>query len=403
MVKPTKAGPAATAWAFSALTLLLLAAVFGILLATDAWRAFGIPYLFPPFEDLLGELAALDCHRRGFDVFVENPCDPIGRVHTYSSLWLLVPRIGIHDATWAGALLAAGTGVCAALVAGPRSLPEALAAGLLLASPAVLLGFERANFDLLVFDLLVAGLVLGNRTYGPARVLGGVATWLAAVLKLYPVAAPALLAAHFRAVPGRFRPWALVTVAVFTWMALRVDEIRRLSAHLALPDRRWSFGGAQLVAELGLGRPGPVVVAFAFLAILGIALMLARRLPAPDLDAAGLPAQFYLAGFAILAFCFVATVNFDYRLLFAVFLLPALFAHARPGQPPAWRRLALGSLALMLVIAWNESLVESMAGGRPEGIGHGLLLAEHLATWIQFVPLAALAIRLFPCAPTSPN
>src|SRR5437763_771477 len=63
------------------------AAYFGI------QRALGTnPFRFP-FLDTHALLSAAECRRQGIDVYLQNPCDALGRVHAYSPLWLsLIPR-----------------------------------------------------------------------------------------------------------------------------------------------------------------------------------------------------------------------------------------------------------------------------------------------------------------------
>src|SRR5512143_1622194 len=39
-----------------------------------------------PFLDIHAVLSAVECHRLGWDVFEQNPCDVMERVHVYSRL-----------------------------------------------------------------------------------------------------------------------------------------------------------------------------------------------------------------------------------------------------------------------------------------------------------------------------
>src|ERR1700719_121858 len=41
-----------------------------------------------PFLDTHALLAAAECQRQGINVYLENPCDYIARLHVYSPLWL---------------------------------------------------------------------------------------------------------------------------------------------------------------------------------------------------------------------------------------------------------------------------------------------------------------------------
>ena len=53
-----------------------------------ALTSYGIaPFRFP-FLDTDAITAAIECYRRGVDVYIANPCDALGRPHVYSPLWL---------------------------------------------------------------------------------------------------------------------------------------------------------------------------------------------------------------------------------------------------------------------------------------------------------------------------
>src|SRR5208282_2170579 len=81
-------------WAVPAIATAIFAAVYGLYAVgqTPLYRAileaWGIgPYDFP-FLDIHGELSAIECWRRGVDVYVTNPCDALGRLFDYSPLLL---------------------------------------------------------------------------------------------------------------------------------------------------------------------------------------------------------------------------------------------------------------------------------------------------------------------------
>ena len=78
------------------LGMALVAALHALLSAGAYHTAFalwGVQSFHYLFLDLDGPLAARDCVRLGFDVYVFNPCDVIDRVHNYSPLWLAFPDL----------------------------------------------------------------------------------------------------------------------------------------------------------------------------------------------------------------------------------------------------------------------------------------------------------------------
>ena len=64
------------------------------------WYYLGVAWFRFPFLDTHAVLAAMDCHRRGFDVYVGNPCDVLDRPHVYSPLWLWIGDVVPVSAAW---------------------------------------------------------------------------------------------------------------------------------------------------------------------------------------------------------------------------------------------------------------------------------------------------------------
>ena len=97
--------------------------------------------------------AAVECHRLGFDVYVQNPCDVFGRVHGYSPVWLWLAVLPITTA-WDNAL---GLGlvllflVALAFLPAGRDWRQTMLITLGAVSSATMFALERANVDLLMF------------------------------------------------------------------------------------------------------------------------------------------------------------------------------------------------------------------------------------------------------------
>jgi hypothetical protein len=152
------------------------------------------PFRFP-FLDIHAVLAAAQCQRAGIDVYLSNPCDALGRLHVYSPLWLaLTPSFLDTTATTAvGLALDLMFVLSLAIVIRPVSWGETLVIGLVALSPMTVYALERANCDLVVFLLILAGFALDT---APRRWrLGCYAFYLTAgLLKYYPLVLLVLLA-----------------------------------------------------------------------------------------------------------------------------------------------------------------------------------------------------------------
>src|SRR6478609_6011827 len=61
----------------------------------EGWGA--APYR-SPFLDMHGVTSAIECHRLGFDVFINNVCDVFHRPHAYSPVWLWLAALPITTA-----------------------------------------------------------------------------------------------------------------------------------------------------------------------------------------------------------------------------------------------------------------------------------------------------------------
>ena len=170
--------------------MALVAALHALLSAGAYHTAFalwGVQSFHYLFLDLDGPLAARDCVRLGFDVYVFNPCDVIDRVHNYSPLWLAFPDLPPHQDD----RLPLGLAIDIAFFSGLALLPPARSRselGLRVAavlSTAVAYATERANVDVPIF-LLVLAMLAALRGGFALRVVGYALALVAAALKYYP-------------------------------------------------------------------------------------------------------------------------------------------------------------------------------------------------------------------------
>jgi hypothetical protein len=121
-----------------------------------------------PFLDFEIIPAAVECWSRGIDIYVVNPCDPLGRPGVYSPIWLWLPVLPT-GAWWTGFYgTCIALGLCAALtvlppVGGLRNRFILLAA---IVSPHVVFAVERANIDVVIFIGTAIVVLLLERSAG---------------------------------------------------------------------------------------------------------------------------------------------------------------------------------------------------------------------------------------------
>jgi hypothetical protein len=401
-----------------------------------------------PFLDIRAVTAAVQCHRLGFDVYVQNPCDVFGRVHGYSPVWLWLAVLPITTA-WDNGL---GLGlvllflIALAFLPAGRDWRQTMLITLGAVSSATMFALERANVDLLMFVMAMlavrsrtaagqsdeggfAIIARSEATPGPSpgacaqspsqsvmgrllryarndrrirrdgissrahsialRTTGYAVSLLAGILKFYPIVL-LVLAVRERLVTCLV-VWAVAVGVIALWFALDGTEILRGLANIPFthPFDDNVFGAHNLpfgLAEL-LGLPHAAAIALQvvlLVIVLGLAATLARRVQVHALTEA--QSLYLLAGSALLVSCFVMAQNVSYRGIYFLFVLPAL-AVCRRGT--AW---------LILLLMWNSALRpvvdaitewSSLAGIlRP-----GIWLVRELAWWGVITILMALLLR----------
>ena len=83
--------------AVAILALLFLTAPQVYHAVLEAWL---VQYHAPPFLDAGGITSAIECERRGFDTYLENPCDPLERPLVYPPIWKLGSLFPITYVGW---------------------------------------------------------------------------------------------------------------------------------------------------------------------------------------------------------------------------------------------------------------------------------------------------------------
>jgi hypothetical protein len=367
--------------------VLLFGAVASIAGRQTAWELAGVPALTPRFADLRTIAGCRVSVLRGKDPMVENPGDPWGRPLNYPRIWqsLCGVSLGDREVDLVGALFAVI--FLAGVLYFPRAQLGTGAVTLLLAavaSPAVLLGVERGNTDLLIFALCAAAAALVAERPGAAAA----SLLVGFVLKLYPAAGLVALTGVRRR-RSALAAIALVVIAVYLAVSGRdLGLIRRGTPRT--PVMSYGRDVAPLWAELLLPRLAPGVrLASVFLAaavvLTGVVVAArgalvahgARSRPAawPDVHA-------FRIGAAIFAGTFVLGTNHEYRLMFLVLAIPQLFAWARGRGLTGV--IAGGTLAASLLRMWMSG---SSAPWLPLGVR---VIAGAAAEWTIFAGVVLL-------------
>jgi hypothetical protein len=118
------------------------------------WSSLGKYPLSPYFSDARVITASAESHALGFDSMVYNPRHPFGELMDYPRIWQLLFHLGIDqkDTIYFEAAFVSLFFLGIFLFVGEinQTIAVALACGIF--SPAVLLGIERGDNDLVIFS-----------------------------------------------------------------------------------------------------------------------------------------------------------------------------------------------------------------------------------------------------------
>lgn len=376
-----------------------------------ALHLMGAHFSDTPFMDVQGELAAIECHRRGFDVFVNNPCDVLGRSFNYSPVWLLGSHLPV-DTSWT---LAIGSGLDLVFLISLVLLPAArTTAGLLTVIAATLsnslfVALEQANFDLLMFVLvLLAGLAAMQKSWG--RIAAYPLIACAALLKFYPIVA---MVVALRERPARFLLVSAVMLGCLVLFVL-VDghDVGRALRNLPLNGHLYMFGSRTLPYGLRDLYPwayqalplSPAMLHTALAvtaAIVAIAIARHRGVAAALHRLSTSEQMFLFLGSAILVGCFAVGQSFRYRAVFFLYVLPATTTlwSIRHSRLTTWL-FGLSSIGIVCLL-WSFYLVRPMqlAAAMLPGTTGPLIMATYfvgreLLWWMLISILMAAALRI---------
>lgn len=354
------------------------------------WQRLHVPAESPTFLDMRSITTAWDCERRGIDPLPLNPCDSRERPANFPRLWLLPGRAGLGEgATVPLSVLSALAFFVAVLCfVGPLDLREGAVLALALCSPAVMLGVERGNVDLLIVALVASALMAFRARRPATRLLSHGMFLLAAVLKIFPLFSFVVLARQRR----RWLFAAAAVVLLFLLdVALTFDDL--LTIRRVVPQEVHLSYGAGVLGDavahslhVHLGWPGQnqsgvarLLKVAAALAGAAVAVPLGllwrgrfRQLPKT------VHADALLAGGAIFVGSYILLDNYDYRLACLVLTMPQLLRCARRQSTllPV-PRLALTTVLLVLLFAARASY------GFP---------FEEAFNWLLFVYMSAVLV-----------
>jgi hypothetical protein len=355
--------------------IVLLCASFYFYGYENTWKLWGIPVGKQPFYDLRLITGGAQSYQSGYDPQVNDFFDPEHRIFNYPRIWYLVLASGIN-LTWTIPL---GVLIIALFVFGVVTFSGELdsfsiflmSAGLF--SPAILLGVERANVDILIFFVVALSIALVD----VSPVVSFFSLFIGILLKIFPVMGIGYFLDLDR--PKSLKPILLgvaLTVAYFL-LTLRdmififnntfkgadysygVDVIA-FYIHRIVSDGTFR---KDALASLVVSRVDHLMIQFPFLLYSLALLILAvgfyfgfrarSRFQFDDLR----NLRAFWSGAGIYLGTFLLGNNWDYRLAFLLFILPQLayWVSHKNGQSTL---IARATLVILFLSLWYMGLKE---------------------------------------------
>ncbi|HVU32598.1 MAG TPA: hypothetical protein VHE61_04140, partial [Opitutaceae bacterium] len=325
-----------------AVLAVIVAAWYALLFRRPEWMAqMGIGTAGAWFVDTRAVLAASDAHALGISPHAHNPLDPFNQPHLYPSWWFGLHALHLTsaDTVLVGAVLVLLFLVVALLQVRVRSAGEVVWSALILGAPPVVLACNRANADLLVFVALSALVPCLTARRAAVRWLSPLVVLAGTGMKLYPAIAAVLLLAPTRPRRERLAQFATAAVLLTAFIVSEADVISRY-AEFPRPEGFFTFGAAAGPQLFGVSNPAITGLTVALMVgavalwwrpTAGWAIPLAEHRD---------HLRFILATIVLVG-CYVVTVNYLYRLIFAIWMAPFLWtAMTAPTNRGGMRGLA---------------------------------------------------------------
>lgn len=337
------------------LVLLLLFTFYGY---DETWKLWRVPVQHPQFADFRLIPGSAESYRNGFEPTQKNPGDPHNRIFNYPAFWRLFfyTNITQDDTVWIVTVMLVLFFVGVFLFPQNITILDSIGMLFVIFSPAAMLLYERGNVDLIVFFLCV--LTVLSIDYSPF--ITAALLIFAMVVKLYPLFGVTVLLKESK---PRFIGLFLGCFGVLGVYLYETFESFKASWGLTMRGAEISYGAnvlflryAQYFSNLfgvspisPLLKYGPIILAFVLITITGI-FGLASRGSLTSSSTRNLAA--FRMGASVYVGTFLLGNNWDYRLVFLIFVLPQLLQWTR-HVGKVYSILAKAMLALVLISCWH--------------------------------------------------
>jgi hypothetical protein len=318
---------------------------------TDLWRSHWtfplvakMPQIPLPFGDMRVITAGAECIRLGYDVLIENPCDPWKRPMNYPRIWSVLASWGLDQSHTAilGILCGLLFFTLTLITINRLNYIEALFYVLIVCSPSIMLAVERGNNDLIIFTLLALSLLIMKSRSLSWRSFSYIIILFASILKLYPIFS---LTSAYKEEPKNFASIFMGILTAFgIYVTLNFESLKLVrKATTTTQDRAYGgmiifdnlFKGLDILLQKyfhtnilnSINEAKLVIFILSVFIILLIAFLLAKTSNALYENTTALIVDHidaFRTGSSIYLGTFLIGYNGDYRLIFLVFTIPQI-------------------------------------------------------------------------------
>jgi hypothetical protein len=325
----------------------------------------------PYFMDLKVLLSGIDVIRQGLNPYSFD-YDLAAGSYNYPYAWgvfSIFPFITESNHMVIGFSLATIVYTLLYFHIGRCDLLAALTYTLLLISPAIMLGFERGNCDLIIFIFLILPLFFRGSKY-----LFSILLLFSAALKIFPFGAIIVLLNNLKTqIKATFLLIVGITIFFISYCVLYKEVLITVSNKTPRPYGGISYGLGEIPSKLidliHTPNRGLMIVSFILLVVTSLGLFcyyIFKKSDIPEIEDNKSGSSYLIGTGIFLTSCLIGH-NWEYRLLFLLFTIPQIMSWIRNKN-----QFSILILVSTIIITW-----QSMITNIPRFLGFGMFTYYH--------------------------
>jgi hypothetical protein len=342
------------------------------------WSIWKIDTMTPHFADLRNLTGGAESMSLGYDPLYFNPQDPWGRPMNHPRFVqyiLSILKINQGHTTFIGILfiLLFFLGIFVSLKEIDNT--TALLLAIVIFSPSVVLGIERANHDLFIFFLVSVALLMSS-----SPIISMFTLLLASFIKLFPVFA---LSYFFKyAKKTQVMVFIGFVISFLIYMFISYSDWPQVFNSAQRGHGVMAYGVRTYSVSSGLGSYVPLAAI-----VISSLSFYANSIYAHGFEQGDAN---YVDGFRAGAGIYVGTFflgnNWAYRLMFLIFVIPQLVSWRNDARRGFMSLIAMMSIMVSCWSLWGVGIIPRL----------GLVAIDEICNWVLFTSLFYLLMSSMP-------